>query len=85
MATGARKLFDADVAIAFTGAAGPEAHDGAIPGTVWIAIEADDVAHARGLELPAAEREQVVKWSEQAGLDLVRRYLEGRPLPASDL
>jgi len=83
MAAGARKLFAADVAIAFTGAAGPEPHDGAEPGTVWIALDADDVAHARGLQL-RGERERVVKWSEQAGLDLVRRYLEGRPLPASE-
>jgi nicotinamide-nucleotide amidase len=84
MASGARKLFDADIAIAFTGAAGPEPHDGAEPGTVWIALAADDVIHARGLRFPG-ERERVVRWSEQAGLDLARRYLEGLPLPGSDL
>jgi nicotinamide-nucleotide amidase len=83
MAAGARKLFAADVAIAFTGAAGPEPHDGAAPGTVWIALDADDVTHARGLQLEG-ERERIVRWVEQAGLDLVRRYLEGRPLPASE-
>jgi PncC family amidohydrolase len=84
MAVGARKLFDADIAVSFTGAAGPEPHDGAEPGTVWIALDADDVSHARGVRL-RGERERVVKWSEQTGLDLVRRYLEGRPLPASEL
>jgi nicotinamide-nucleotide amidase len=83
MAAGARKLFAADVAIAFTGAAGPEPHDGAAPGTVWIALDADDVTHVRGLQLEG-ERERIVRWVEQAGLDLVRRYLEGRPLPASE-
>jgi hypothetical protein len=30
------------------------------------------------------ERDRVRRWAEQAALDLVRRYLEGRPLPASD-
>jgi nicotinamide-nucleotide amidase len=84
MAVGARKLFDADIAVSFTRAAGPEPHDGAEPGTVWIALDADDVSHARGVRL-RGERERVVKWSEQTGLDLVRRYLEGRPLPASEL
>ena len=84
MAAGARKLFGADIAIAFTGAAGPEPHDGAEPGTVWIALDVDGFTHARGVRF-RGERERVVKWSEQTGLDLVRRYLEGRPLPASEL
>jgi nicotinamide-nucleotide amidase len=84
MAAGARKLYGADIAISFTGAAGPEPHDGAEPGTVWIALDADDLTHARGMRF-SGERERVVKWSEQEGLDLVRRYLEGRPLPASEL
>jgi hypothetical protein len=26
----------------------------------------------------------VIRWSQQGALDLVRRYLEGRPLPTSD-
>jgi hypothetical protein len=30
------------------------------------------------------EREQVRRWAEQAALDLVRRYLEGRELPVSE-
>ena len=84
MAAGARKLYGADVAISFTGAAGPEPHDGAGPGTVWVALDADDLTHARGMRF-RGDRERVVKWSEQAGLDLVRRYLDGLPLPASEL
>jgi hypothetical protein len=50
---------------------------------VWIALEGDDVRHARGFVTPG-ERSRVRRWAEQAALDLVRRYLEGRPLPASD-
>jgi competence/damage-inducible protein CinA-like protein len=84
MATGARRLFGADVGMSLTGAAGPEPHGGAEPGTVWIAIDADDVHHARGFLVPG-ERFRVRRWAEQAALDLLRRYLEGVPLPGSDI
>lgn len=83
MAAGARRLFEADVAVSLTGAAGPEAHDGAEPGTVWIGLDAPDVAHARGY-VAQGERERVRRWAEQAGLDMVRRYLGNMPLPVSD-
>jgi nicotinamide-nucleotide amidase len=83
MAAGARRVFGSDLGLSLTGAAGPEAHGGAPPGTIWIALEGDDVAHARGFQVPG-ERDRVRRWAEQAALDLVRRHLEGRPLPASD-
>lgn len=83
MAAGARRLFGADVAISLTGAAGPEPHGGQPPGTVWIALDAGGFTHARGFRI-RGERERVIRWAQQASLDLVRRYLEGRPLPVSD-
>ncbi len=83
MAAGARRVFGSDLGLSLTGAAGPEAHGGAPPGTIWIALEGHDVAHARGFQVPG-ERDRVRRWAEQAALDLLRRYLEGRPLPASD-
>lgn len=83
MAAGARRAFQTDVAIALTGAAGPEPHEGAPPGTVWIALDADGMQHARGFRSPG-ERDQVRRWAEQAALDLLRRYLEGGRLPESD-
>jgi nicotinamide-nucleotide amidase len=83
MAAGARRLFGADVTLSTTGAAGPEPHDGAEPGTVWIAIQADGVAHERRIRAPG-DRDMVVRWSEQAALDLARRHLEGLPLPDAD-
>jgi len=83
MAAGARRVFGSNLGLSLTGAAGPEAHGGAPPGVIWIALEGDDVAHARRFQVPG-ERDRVRRWAEQAALDLVRRYLEGRPLPASD-
>jgi len=83
MAAGARRVFGSDLGLSLTGAAGPESHGGAPPGVIWIALEGDDVAHARGFQVPG-ERDRVRRWAEQAALDLVRRHLEGRPLPASD-
>jgi nicotinamide-nucleotide amidase len=79
MAAGARSRFGADVGLSLTGAAGPEGHDGAPPGTVWIGLDADELTHQRRIRAPG-DRAMVVRWSEQAALDLVRRLLEGRPL-----
>jgi nicotinamide-nucleotide amidase len=79
MAAGARSRFGADVGLSLTGAAGPEGHDGAPPGTVWIGLDADERTHQRRIRAPG-DRAMVVRWSEQAALDLVRRLLEGRPL-----
>jgi nicotinamide-nucleotide amidase len=83
MAAGARRVFGADVGVSLTGAAGPEPHDGVPPGTVWAGLDAGDVAHQRRIAAPG-DRAMVVRWSEQAALDLVRRLLEGRPLPDTD-
>ena len=80
MAWGARRLFGADIAVALTGAAGPQPHGGAEPGQIWAALEADGVSHQRGLGSPG-DRDLVRRWAEQAGLDLVRRHLQGKPLP----
>jgi nicotinamide-nucleotide amidase len=45
MASGARMVLGADVAVALTGVGGPDEQDGEPPGTVWIAV--DDGAQAR--------------------------------------
>ena len=83
MAAGARRLYRTDVAIATTGAAGPEPHGGAGPGTVWLALDAEDARHVRGYVSPG-ERDRVRRWAEQGALDLARRYLEGVALPTGD-
>ena len=76
MAAGARRIFGADVAVALTGAAGPEPHGGAPPGQVWVALDSDGTKEARGFRAPG-DRYQVVRWAQQAALDMIRRYLQG--------
>ncbi|MFN8233570.1 MAG: competence/damage-inducible protein A [Actinomycetota bacterium] len=83
MAAGARRIFAADLAVALTGAAGPEPHGGAPAGTVWLALAGEGVDHARTF-VATGDRERVRRWAEQGALDLLRRHLEGRPLPTSD-
>jgi nicotinamide-nucleotide amidase len=83
MASGARRVFRSDLGLSLTGAAGPEPHGGAPAGVVWVALDGNAVGHARGFRVPG-ERDRVRRWAEQAALDLVRRHLEGRRLPASD-
>lgn len=80
MAAGARRVFGSDIAVALTGAAGPEPHEGAEPGQAWIAIDAHDLAHQYGFRWPF-DRELVRRFSEMAALDLVRRHVLGLPLP----
>jgi len=76
MAAGARRLFRADVAVGLTGVAGPEPHDGRPPGTVWVAVDGDGAQHARTFRAPG-DRDQVIRWAQQAALDMVRRFLQG--------
>jgi nicotinamide-nucleotide amidase len=81
MARGARDLYESDVAVALTGVAGPEPHDGEPPGTVCIGLSARDQEESRCFRAPG-DRDQIRRWAEQAGLDMVRRYLEGAPVSA---
>ncbi|MDP9342951.1 MAG: competence/damage-inducible protein A [Actinomycetota bacterium] len=76
MAAGARRLFGANLAVSLTGVAGPEPHGGQPPGTVWVAVDAGEAQRARTFRAPG-DREQVIRWAQQAALDMVRRHLEG--------
>lgn len=83
MAAAARRIFHTDLAVSLTGAAGPEAHGGVAPGTVWVGLAAEGRSHQRMIRAPG-DRETIRRWAEQAALDLLRRHLEGKPLPGSD-
>ncbi len=85
MAGGARRLFGADLAVGLTGAAGPEPHAGATPGTVCVALATDGLdgpETSRTLHAPG-DRAQVRRWSEQAALDMIRRHLLAGPSAAA--
>lgn len=75
MARGARRIFRSDVALALTGAAGPEPHDDDPPGTVCLALAAADSETSRRFRAPG-DRAMVRRWAEQAALDALRRYLQ---------
>jgi nicotinamide-nucleotide amidase len=51
MARGVRRLLKADVAVAVTGAGGPEGQDGREPGTVFLAFDGGDEHRVVRLEL----------------------------------
>jgi len=80
MANGARRLYTADVAVGVTGAAGPEPHGDRPAGTVCAALAADAVEEARTFHAPG-DRTQVRRWAEQVALDMLRRHLQGEPIP----
>jgi nicotinamide-nucleotide amidase len=75
MAAGARRVFDADVAVSLTGVAGPDPQDGKPVGTVCVALAADGVEDSRSFKAPG-DRDMVRRWAEEAGLDTLRRFLE---------
>ncbi len=81
MAEGARRIFFADVALALTGVAGPEAHDDKPVGTVCVALSSEGELRSGSFRAPG-DRQQVRRWAEQSALDMLRRYLEGLPAPA---
>jgi nicotinamide-nucleotide amidase len=74
MATGARRVYRSDLALATTGVAGPDPLEGKPPGTVFVAVVGDGLEEVRGFRAPG-DREQVRRWAEQAALDLLRRHL----------
>jgi PncC family amidohydrolase len=75
MAQGARRIFGADLAVALTGVAGPEPHDGKPVGTICLGLAWDDGEWSRSLRAPG-DRAMVRAWAEQAALDALRRHLQ---------
>ena len=51
MARAARKVLGADLAVAVTGAGGPDSQDGEPPGTVFLAVADADGVHSRRLQV----------------------------------
>ena len=76
MAEGACRILDADVGLATTGAAGPEAHEGAEPGTVWIGLHLDGGGEAVRVRFNMA-RVMVRQLGTITALNLLRTRLLG--------
>jgi nicotinamide-nucleotide amidase len=69
MASGVRQLLGADVAIAVTGAAGPDPQDGRPPGTVFVGVDAGDGPTVAELSLQG-EPEEICARTVVEALDL---------------
>ncbi|WP_182199222.1 competence/damage-inducible protein A [Paraliobacillus salinarum] len=76
MATNAANLLSADVAISFTGVAGPEQSEGKEVGTVYISIYADGKVMETNAYHFSGERNYIRKRSVKKGLELLYRYLK---------
>lgn len=67
-------LLGCDVGLATTGAAGPDPHEGAEPGTVWVGLWLAGRGEAVRLSLPF-DRPRVRQFTTISALDLLRRRL----------
>ena len=74
MASGACRVLGADVGLATTGAAGPDAHEGAEPGTVWIGLYLDGGGEATRVRFNMA-RTMVRQLGTITALNLLRTRL----------
>ena len=78
MARGARKLFDADIAISVSGIAGPTGGTDEKPvGTTWVGLSTNDGEWARHFVWDG-DREQNKHYSSDAALQFIIDYLEGK-------
>ena len=78
MAEGARSLLHATYGVALTGVAGPEAHGGQPPGTVWCAVAGPDGTSTVRWEWKG-NRDRVRTLAATYALDFVRRELIETP------
>ena len=79
MARGARRVLGCDLAVSTTGVAGPDPDDRGNPvGLVYVALAGAEFCHVQELHLGRG-RAMVRSRTSLHALDLVRRYLTGRP------
>jgi nicotinamide-nucleotide amidase len=76
MARRTRELLLADLVVALTGAGGPSEQDGREPGTVFLAVDADDHHRVVRLKFDSDDPQEVLASSTAAGLDALLSYLE---------
>jgi nicotinamide-nucleotide amidase len=73
MARGIRRLLNADLAVAVTGAGGPGSQDGRDPGTVFLAVQDGDDVEVLRLDLDGSPEEICSATAEAALRALVER------------
>jgi nicotinamide-nucleotide amidase len=78
MARRTRELLLADLAVALTGVGGPSEQDGREPGTVFLALDAEDHHRVVRLEFDSDDPQEVLGRSTAAALDALVAYLEDR-------
>ena len=74
MAVGASRVLGADVGLSTTGAAGPQPHESADPGTVWIGLSVDGAAEAVCVRFNM-DRSRVRQLATITALNLLRTRL----------
>jgi len=79
MAKKAQEMFDTDLAISFTGVAGPDKLENKEVGTAWIGIATKETAFAKEYHFGKG-RENNREKSIMSGLDLIRRVLLDLPI-----
>ena len=78
MARGARKIFEADIAISISGIAGPGGGTPEKPvGTTWLGLSTSKGEWARHF-LWGGDREENKHYSSEAALQFIIDYLEGK-------
>ena len=76
MAKGVRALTGSNVALSFTGVAGPSEQNGHPVGTCFVGLDVDGEASAHELKLPG-DRDRIRQFAAISGQDLLRRALVG--------
>lgn len=79
MAKKAQEMFDTDLAISFTGVAGPDKLENKEVGTVWIGIATKETTFAKEYHFGKGRKNNREK-SIMSGLDLIRRVLLNLPI-----
>jgi nicotinamide-nucleotide amidase len=77
LAAAVRRRLDADIGLAITGVAGPDAVEGKPVGTVFIAVDDRDRIYHRSPSFRGFDREFIKRRAALAALDLLRRVLQG--------
>ena len=77
MASGARRVLDADVGLSFTGVAGPTGQEGHEPGTVFVGLDLAGEVMSVQLRLPG-DRPRVRQFAVISGFGLLRSRLRAR-------